>query len=483
MPIEVRPRRPSGVPSYARRLAAVAGIALALAAAVDAGPRGARRQTALDRYVWKPDDAYGYRLVATGGGTGMRSYVLRLTSQTWRSAAEVDRPVWEHWLTIFKPDETRSTTALLVISGGSHNSRQPSGSDPILGAVAAGTGSVVAELRMVPNEPLQFKDESSPRTEDAIIAYSWDKFLRTGDEGWPLRLPMTKSAVRAMDAVTAFCASAEGGGARVDRFVAAGGSKRGWTAWTTAAVDARVVALAPFVIDALNLEKSFGHHYRAYGFWAPAIRDYTDMRIMDWAGTKEYERLLAIEDPYSYRDRLTMPKLIVNATGDQYFLPDSWRYYLEDLKGETHVRYVPNTKHDLGNSDAIQTMLAFYQLILEGKPRPRYAWRSDGPGVLVVEPRDKPADVRLWQATNPKARDFRLDTLGPAFRSTVLEADAHGRYVGRVEKPAEGWTAYFVEMTFPTAGRFPLKLTTGVHVIPDVLPFSLPAASAPRSLK
>jgi PhoPQ-activated pathogenicity-related protein len=26
--------------------------------------------------------------------------------------------------------------------------------------------------------------------------------------------------------------------------------------------------------------------------------------------------LLAIEDPYSYRDRLTMPKLILSASGD-----------------------------------------------------------------------------------------------------------------------------------------------------------------------
>ena len=56
---------------------------------------------------------------------------------------------------------------------------------------------------------------------------------------------MTKSVVRAMDAITSICANAESGGITVDKFVVAGASKRGWTAWTVAAVDRRVVAIFP----------------------------------------------------------------------------------------------------------------------------------------------------------------------------------------------------------------------------------------------
>src|SRR5256885_15668223 len=97
---------------------------------------------------------------------------------------------------------------------------------------------------MIPNQPLTFTGDR-PRSEDDFIAYTWDHFLRTGDERWPARLPMTKSAVRAMDAVTAFSASAAGGRHQVRRFVVSGASKRGWTTWTTAAVDPRVVRLAP----------------------------------------------------------------------------------------------------------------------------------------------------------------------------------------------------------------------------------------------
>src|SRR4030095_13875686 len=185
--------------------------------------------------------------------------------------------------------------------------------------VAIATKSVVSELKMVPNQPLVFAGETEGRKEDSLIAYTWDKFLRTGDAKWPARLPMTKAAVRAMDTVTAFCVGDEGGQTRVAAFVVAGGVKRGWTTWTTAAVDKRVIAIVPFVIDLLNIEASMLHHYAAYGFWAPSIGDYTAFHIMDWNGTPEYKALMEIEEPYEYRQRLTMPKFIINASGGQLF--------------------------------------------------------------------------------------------------------------------------------------------------------------------
>src|SRR5205085_12018185 len=162
-----------------------------------------------------------------------------------------------------------------------------------------------------------------PRNEDDFIAYTWNKFLRAGDDKWPARLPMTKSAVRAMDAVTAFASSAAGGGNKVSRFVVSGASKRGWTTWTAAAVDTRVVAIVPAVIDLLNVEPSFIHHFRAYGAYSDAVKDYVEQGIMDWIGTPRFRALMKIEEPYEYRDRLKMPKLLLNASGDQFFLPDS----------------------------------------------------------------------------------------------------------------------------------------------------------------
>src|ERR1043166_1735585 len=396
--------------------------------------------TALDRYVAKPDTNYSYKLVNTLPGTGQTTFVIEMTSQAWLTSNEVNRTLWKHWLVIVKPDKVSSSKALLFISGGSNGRRDPRGADASTTQIALGTKTIVAELHEVPNEALVFAGETRQRSEDAIIAYSWDKFLRTGDERWPLRLPMTKSAVRAMDTVTAFCASTQGGGVKVDSFVVAGASKRGWTTWTTAIVDKRVEAIVPIVIDVLNIGPSFKHHYDAYGFWAPAVKDYTEMHIMDWMGTKENRALMEIEDPYEYRERLTMPKFLINACGDQFFLPDSSQFYFDALPGTKYLRYVPNADHSLRGSDAVETLAACYQAVIMGAPLPRFTWENPPDGSIRVTAKDKPRAVKLWQATNKTTRDFRLETIGPVWSSTPLSADDSGTYVGKIANPEKGWT-------------------------------------------
>ena len=58
--------------------------------------------------------------------------------------------------------------------------------------------------------------------------------------------------------------------------------------------------------------------------------------------------------PDWYRERFTMPKFIMNSAGDQYLLPDSSRFYFDDLPGEKYLRYVPNTDHrDSARTDAM----------------------------------------------------------------------------------------------------------------------------------
>lgn len=431
-----------------------------------------RKQTGLDRYVAAPDPSFAWKLATTIPGKSTTAYILDMTSQTWK-AKDMNRGEWKHWVSIVKPSKVTSNIAFLMITGGANDGRPRNSVDAMMTAIAQYTGAVVAELRMVPNQPLIFNDDPSKRsrTEDSFIAYTWNNYLKTGDETWPARMPMTKAAVRAMDTVTAFLKEQN---TPIDKFVVAGASKRGWTTWTTAAADPRVVAFMPLVIDLLNIVPSFVHHYRAYGFWAPSVGDYFEQGLMDRINDPKYKDLMKLVEPYHYRDRLTQPKFLVHGAGDQFFLPDSWKFYWKDLKGEKHLRYIPNTDHSLRNSDAPDSITAFYNAVIKNEPRPEYSWKVKKDLTIELQSKTKPSSVKLWQATNPDARDFRLETLGPKYTSTEVQPGKNGAYTAKPAAPAKGYTAYFLEMTYPSSGSKPFKFSTGVVVTPDTYPFAPP---------
>ncbi len=442
-----------------------------LFAAALAAPAWGGDYTALDKYVAAPDPSFRYTEVRTVSLPGLTAYQLDMVSQTWLTTAEVDKPEWRHWVTIFKPDQIATSTAVLFINGGS-NSATPPSPDTLMQLVALNTGAVVVDLGQVPNQPLKFAGETRTRSEDAIIAYTWDRFLRTGVENWPARLPMTKAAVRAMDAATEFLAKLPGGGITIKNFIVAGGSKRGWTAWSAAAVDPRVVAVAPIVIDTLNVAEVFLHQYAALGYWAPAVQDYVDMGIMNWFGTPQMDALLEIEDPYRNRARLAMPTYALCSTGDQFFPPDSPRYYFANMPGEKYLRFVPNTDHGMTSLEAALNVIQWFRAVTQNYPRPRFYWTAArSSGALTVRTVDTPLEVNLWQATNPAARDFRLETIGAAWTKTPIQG-GHGIYTAVVTPPPSGFTAFFLELTFPgPTSDGPLVFTTEVVVTPDIYPF------------
>lgn len=429
------------------------------------------QQTALDEYINKEDNSYQWDVVSETTTDGMKLVVVNMISQSWRTPEEVNRTKWQHWVRIAIPEQIRSETGFLMIGGGSNRQdEKPDGPGEMIVQIAKNTGSVVAELGMVPNQPLIFHGDGQERKEDDLIGYTWDQYIKTGDPTWAARNPMVKSAVRAMDTITALMASDTGGRRVVNKFVVAGGSKRGWTTWLTG-LDHRVVAIIPIVIDVLNADRSMKHHFAAYGFWAPSVGNYVQHKIMERMDHPRVIELYHLVDPWYYRHRLTMPKFIVNGSGDQFFLPDSSQFYFDGLQGEKHLRYVPNADHGLSGSDAIESITAFYALILAGKERPEFSWVNETDGSVSVTTQDAPEQVLLWQATNPEARDFRIETLGPKYTSTVLQDQGNGTYVGRVNEPAQGWTAYYIELEFDAGVGIPLKMSTAVRVVPDVLPY------------
>jgi PhoPQ-activated pathogenicity-related protein len=189
---------------------------------------------------------------------------------------------------------------------------------------------------------------------------------------------------------------------------------------------------------------------------------------------------MKIEDPYEYRARFTMPKFIINATGDQFFLPDSSQFYFDDLPGVKYLRYVPNADHSLKGSDVYATLEACYHAVIHQTSLPRFTWKLEDDGAIRVMTEDKPTRVVQWQATNPDARDFRLDTFGAKWQSQPLSDKGGGVFVGEVSKPSQGWTAFFVELTYPGGGTTPLKFTTPVRVVPDITQHKFVPQNPPR---
>ncbi len=436
-------------------------------------PTSDRSDTLLRDYVQAPDSTFRYEIVHSVPGDQFDYHVLKMYSQHWLTPDIVDQTEWWHWVSMIVPKETPYSTAMLWIGGGSTNSKMPEEPNELILAAATKTNSVVAQIHNTPFQPITFANDTfGERYEDEIISYGWRKFLEGGakdeDAIWLARFPMTKAAKLAMDAVTEVVQ--KNYQKPIESYMVGGASKRGWTTWTTAATDDRVVAIAPVVIDLLNLTPSFQHHWRNYGFWAPAVGDYVREGVMNWVGTPEFDRMMEITEPYSFRKNYDMPKLLINAAGDEFFQPDSWKFYWDSLPGEKHVMYVPNSGHDVGDSDALPNLIAFYHSVLKKAQRPTYSWKIEGDQIKVTfDPANKPAAIKLWSAYNPMARDFRIDVFGPNWTAEEIAVPDSGELTVNMTTPESGYRGYFVELTY--GGENPLKVTTGIDVLPRTYPF------------
>jgi hypothetical protein len=299
--------------------------------------------------------------------------------------------------------------------------------------------------------------------------------MSTGDYTWPAYVPMVKSAVRAMDTVQDYMLKVVAH--PVQRFVLVGFSKRGAAAWLTAAVDARVMALGSGVFDVLDIVDQIERHYEAYGSYASELHAYLDFGVLRQLRSPEGAALMRVVDPYFYLDRVTQPKFLINATGDPFFLPDAARRYFTRLRGETLLRYVPNADHTLRNRktsvrDIVDGLVDWYDSLITGTGRPQIEW-TVADDRLRVTSQPAPVAAQLWRADNPRARDFRKQTIGESWQSQSLTPDADGTIEVPLAVPVCGWRAGFIELHYSGTGQLPQIYTTPVLVLPDTLPFTL----------
>jgi PhoPQ-activated pathogenicity-related protein len=354
----------------------------------------------LDDYVRKPDPAFSWKRTESLTTPAGAVSGLRITSQVWQGIT------WSHELTIYEPRELgREDTVLLFITGGSSGSKPSSDDHKVAFGLASAARARVAVLHQVPNQPLL-----GDKSEDTLIAETFVRYLETKDRSWPLLFPMVKSAVRAMDAVQAWARDTRK--PEVRHFVVTGGSKRGWTTWLTGAVDHRVIAVAPMVIVMLNMGAQGPNQLDVWGRYSEQIDDYVQRGLMERAQTEEGTALWKMVDPYSFRDRLTIPKLLINGSNDRYWTLNALDLYWDGLKGPKHLIELPNAGHSLevNREWAINGLGAFFRHCATGRPMPALSWAvvpvAPGSFRISINAVPAPRSARLWTTTS-STRDFR----------------------------------------------------------------------------
>ena len=361
-------------------------------------------EKALKSYINNGDKTFSWEIKDSGRLGNTKVYQVLLTSQKWRGIT------WRHQLTIVVPSTIQYDGAMLFIAGGSDKDEQPNWSKedkmwPILGAIAAKNKAIVALIKQVPNQPLY-----DGKTEDELISYTLHQFKQDRDYSWPLLFPMVKSAVRGMDAIQEF--SAKNLNQPIANFVISGASKRGWTTWLSDAIDDnRVKAIGPMVIDMLNMPKTLSYQLETYGEYSIQIEDYVKLGIPQGTDTQDGKSITAMIDPYSYREKLTVPKIIFIGTNDEYWTADAIKHYFDKIPGKNLIHYVPNAGHDLGGGkQALEALSAFFGLTLQNKEYPVSTWSvakgKEGFEITVNAKSEDLLDAAVWGTTSAD-RDFR----------------------------------------------------------------------------
>lgn len=432
----------------------------ALLATAFAAPeaREPAKTSGLAAYVARPDESYKLREVAAGR-IGTAEYVeYRMTSQTWRGIE------WKHQLFVLHPANMTKDErhGLLFIHGGrwraeydeqGRKSELP-GEALLFARLAETIGAPIGVLRQVPFQPM------FERNEDALIAYTFDQYLQSGEKDWPLLLPMVKSSVRAMDAMQSIVR--ERWGASLDSFTVSGASKRGWTAWLTAATDKRVMAVAPMVIDVLNMRAQMDHQRATWGELSDEIRDYAALDLPTRLKTERGQELLSMVDPFSYKAQLTKPKLILLSTNDRYWPLDALKLYWPELPAPKHVLYVPNQGHGLQDIDrVIGGLSAIHRYAAAGKALPQTTWSfASTPETIRIQIKtDRPTQrVLVWSAQSA-TRDFR-----EAHWSSKECDKAGDGYECSGARNEQGYAAAFAETSFQDEGKPSFSTTTTVCI-------------------
>ncbi|HOZ85197.1 MAG TPA: PhoPQ-activated protein PqaA family protein [Niabella sp.] len=399
---------------------------------------------ALESYLQNGDKSFHWEIKDTLQEENVTTYNILLTSQVWQNIT------WKHQLSIFVPTDNKYDGALLFITGGSVKEGMPKwkkADDKLnffFSNMAVKNKAAVAVINQVPNQPLY-----NGLTEDALISKTLHDFKNDKDYSKPLLFPMVKSAVRGMDAIQQFMKEKKNHA--VSRFVVSGASKRGWTTWLTSAMDDRVKALGPMVIDILNMPKNLTYQVEAYGKYSEQIEDYVKLGILDDIRSESGNAIVKMIDPYSYRKYLDKPKLLFMGTNDEYWVVDNVKNYLNEIPGKNLIHYVPNAGHNLGGGvSAFAALSAFFGITLKNEAYPEDSWKTKikkkNIRVSMRATKDELLGAKVWYA-NSTDHDFRNEK----WESRDLNISHTGKFKVVENLPKTGYHAFYVDLKYKDA--------------------------------
>ncbi len=417
-------------------------------------------ETALQAYLHNSDKSFHWEVQDKQKSEDVTLYRILFTSQIWRDIQ------WNHELVIMVPDVLKFSDALLFITGGSIKNGKPNTHEftddliTSISKIAVVNKTIAAIIWHVPNQPLY-----NNLTEDALITYTLYNYKKDLDLTWPLLFPMTKSAVRAMDVIQEF--SKKETSKKVKNFIVSGASKRGWTTWLAGASDKRVKAICPMVIDVLNMPVNINYQKEVWGDYSVEIEDYVKLGIAQQLGSAEGRDLVKMIDPYSYRKKLTMPKMIFMGTNDPYWPVDAVKNYIDSIPGDNHICYIPNAGHGMGDKvQALNTLSAFMGTMVTRSKYPLCDYNiayTNGKVTLTVNTSpDVLVEAYLWSTTSAD-QDFRDEK----WSSVTLNAKNKPVVKVEVDLPESGFKAFYVDLKYKAPFGNDYTQSTRIYVLTD----------------
>ena len=85
--------------------------------------------------------------------------------------------------------------------------------------------------------------------------------------------------------------------------------------------------------------------FRNTGNFTFATIDYYYENVFGRLDDENMPKMTKLIDPYEYRERLVMPKMIISSSGDEFFMPDDTHYFFQDLPEPKYFRILPNAEH------------------------------------------------------------------------------------------------------------------------------------------